>query len=79
MANPYLALREMLSRQAPQTAGTVIEVLRDATYRVRTAAGSVEVKAAGNAAYAAGDSILVRDGIIQGRVKSAASAPVYNV
>jgi hypothetical protein len=77
--NPIQELRAMLVKPVLQTSGTVIEVLRSQTYRVRTAAGSMEVKAVGNAAYAIGAEVLVRNGIIQGRIKSETTVPTYSV
>lgn len=79
MSNPILELRSRLFKQTLQTSGEIIEVLQNSTYRVRTVSGSLEVKAAGNAAFAVGDEVLVRDGIIQGFVKKLSTVPVYTV
>lgn len=79
MSNPFLELQRLIVRPALQTSGTIIEVLQNQTYRVRTTSGSLEVKASGNAAYGAGDEVIVRDGLIQGRVRSISSIPTYNV
>jgi hypothetical protein len=78
--NPLLELRRLLaSKPALQTSGTVIELLRNSMYRVRTASGSIEATASGNAAYASGDEVLILNGVIQGRVKNASAIPVYQV
>jgi hypothetical protein len=45
--------------------------------RVRTLRGVVEASASG--AFRVGDEVLLRDGIVQGRVTPAASVPVYYV
>lgn len=79
MANPLLDLRRLLLKSALQTSGTIIEVLRDSSYRVRTVSGSVSASATGNAAFQLGDEVLVANGIIVGRVNPARSIPVYEV
>ena len=79
MANPVQELRSLLSRPILQISGVVIEVLQNQTYRVRTMSGSLEAKAVGNVTYPVNSEVLVRNGIIQGRLKNAASIPIYSV
>lgn len=72
-------LRALLLKPALQTTGTVIEVLKNNTYRVRTPSGSLEASATGNAAYLIGEEVLVNSGKISGRVKLQNTIPTYEV
>lgn len=76
--NPAKELRRLLAG-APQTlTGTVIAVDGQAL-KVRTAHGVRDAKSVGDATYRVDDEVLVKDGIVQGRVTPAAQVPVYYV
>lgn len=77
--NPLITLRQLINKPVLQTSGSIIEVLPNQNYRVRSVSGALEVKAAGNVNYQLGDEVLIRDGLIQGRIKNINSIPVYDV
>lgn len=77
--NPLLDLRRILAAQAPRISGQVLERLDGNRYRISVPRGTVEAVATGNAAFVVGDEVMLREGVILGRVKPAASVRVYSV
>jgi len=78
--NPLNELRGLLHARGPSTSGTIIEALGTSRYRIRASnGGAIEAVAVGNAAFVAGEEILIRDGVILGRLKPSANVPVYHV
>ena len=77
--NPLFDLRKILATQAPRASGVVIEAPSGDRYRIRASSGTVEAAAAGNAAFAPGDEVMVRDGVILGRIKPSRNVRAYTV
>lgn len=77
--NPALRLRELLGAgRAANLTGTVIAVDGQAL-KVRTSRGVIDARSVDATTYRDGDQVLVREGIVQGRVKNDADVPVYHV
>lgn len=76
--NPYLAFRHLTDAQPKPATGAIVSI-DGSVVRVRTARGLIDAKNVEAARYAVGEEVLVRDGAVQGRVKPAASVPVYYV
>lgn len=75
--NPYLELRQMLGERTQTLTGTVLSVDAQAV-KVRTAQGVIDARSI-DGAFSVGDDVLIKGGIVQGRVKPAASVPIYYV
>lgn len=76
--NPYLELRRLLQRQAASVTGSVVSVSGQAL-KVRTAQGVIDARSVDATAYNAGDEVMLRDGVVRGKVKPINSVPVYYV
>jgi hypothetical protein len=77
--NPALALKQLIAGGRPSNlTGTVLTV-DGQTLKVRTARGIIDGRSVDATTYRAGDEVLMRDSIVQGKVKPAASVPVYFV
>lgn len=77
--NPLIDLRKILAAQAPRVSGVVIEALAGDRYRIRASSGTIEAAAVGNAAFVPGDEVMVREGVILGRVKPSRNVRAYTV
>lgn len=76
--NPHLELKRLLTAGDAPVTGAVMSV-SGAVMKVRTPQGVIDARSVDGATYRAGDEVLVRDGIVRGRVTPAASVPVYSV
>lgn len=76
--NPLLELRRLVAPRRRALTGAVVEVSAR-IIKVRTPKGIIEARAVDATFYVAGDEVLVRDGLVQGKVRSSASVPIYNV
>lgn len=76
--NPLRGIQRILV-SSRRRAGQVAEVFEGNRYRVRVQGGTIDAVATGNAAFLAGDEVAIREGVILGRVKPAASVKVYSV
>lgn len=74
--NPIQELKKLVRGGPAVTTGVIISVSAD-NIRVRTSRGVVVVPA--QPGYKAGDSVLLRGGQVQGKVKSQAELPSYFV
>lgn len=74
----YDELRRLLGQRKAEITGTVLTVAGQ-SLAVQTARGTIEARSPDATVYLAGDEVLLRDGIVLGRVKPAASVPVYEV
>lgn len=77
--NPILELQAQLARPERRESGTIVERIGTDRYRVRTTGAVVEAIASSNAAYRAGDSVAVRDGVIVGRIRNPSTLKTYPV
>jgi len=76
--NPALMLRRLLAGPSTQMTGTVVSVSGQAI-QVRTAQGVIDARSVDATTYRADDEVLIRDGIVRGKVKSISSVPIYYV
>lgn len=76
--NPYIELKKIMSARKRVTTAEVIEV-SGRTLRVRTRSGVIDARAVDATIYVVGDEVLLRDTIVQGKVKSLSTVPKYNV
>lgn len=77
--NSIEQLRSLVFGKAPSVSGTIVEVLTPTTFRVSTSTGSVQASATDGAAYRPGDEVMLLGNLIQGRLKTLSSVPVYSV
>jgi len=77
--NPLIELKRLLADAPKQFSGAVVESVDRNRYRVRGPGGVTEAAAIGGAAFVRGDEVMVRDGVIIGRVRPSAQVPVYRV
>lgn len=77
--NPIQQLKRLLAGPPSQFSGEVVEALGADRYRVRGPGGVVEAITSGGLAFVRGDEVMVRDGVILGRVRSTEQVPVYRV
>lgn len=76
--NPFLEFRRLVQGSRIVTTGAVVEV-DGQTIRVRTRAGVIDARAVDSTLYIAGDEVLLREGLIQGKVRALSTVPIYNV
>lgn len=76
---PLLRLKRLLADGPTQFSGAIVEAVGGDRYRVRGPGGVTEAAAVGGAAFVRGDEVMVRDGVIIGRVRPSAQVPVYRV
>jgi hypothetical protein len=76
--NPYLEMRRLMQPTPRSLIGTVIS-FSGSIVRVRIGSGIVDATRADATLYAPGDSVLVRDNIVKGRLKPLSSVPEYYV
>jgi len=77
--NPALKLKKLLGiGQVSNLTGTVVSV-EGQVLKVRTGRGMVDARSVDATVYRIDDEVLVREGIVQGRVKLTAVVPVYYV
>lgn len=77
--NPFKELRSVILGKQPAQSGVIVQQLNATTFRVQTPNGVIETSATDGNAYHAGDEVLLRGSIIQGRVRAIANIPTYNV
>lgn len=71
-------LKQYLAPAPTVKTGTVLSVSGQAV-QVNTASGVVDARSVDATTYRAGDEVLLRGGIVSGRVRAAASVPIYYV
>lgn len=76
--NPAIELLKRLGQRPANIVGTVVAVEGQAV-KVRTSRGLVDARSVDATTYRPGDEVLLRDGIVQGRIKQASEVPVYFV
>lgn len=76
--NPAEELKRLFAGPPRNVTGTIISVDGQAL-KVRTARGVIDARSTDAAVYRVGQSVLLRDGIVQGRVAAEADVPVYRV
>lgn len=76
--NPAEELKRLLAGPPRHVTGTIISVDGQAL-KVRTARGVIDARSTDAAVYRAGQGVLLRDGIVQGRVAAESDAPIYYV
>jgi len=72
-------LRRFFAQPPQEASGTVVERIDADRYRISVGAGSIEAVATGGAAFKVGDEVLVRSGVILGRLKAISLLRVYTV
>jgi hypothetical protein len=76
--NPYLKLKKIFAEKRRTFIGEVVGVT-DTVVSVRSSSGVIDARKIDSVAYMAGDHVLVCDGLVRGKVKSASTIPVYYV
>lgn len=77
--NPYIALQRLIGGGRPRNlTGTVLTV-NGQGLKVHTGQGVVDARSVDATTYRAGDEVLLRDGIVMGRVAPESSVPIYYV